>query len=262
MNALLLRLAAPMQAWGTQSRFSERDTQLEPSKSGVVGLLAAALGRPRDADLTELSGLVMGVRVDREGRKLRDYHTVGGGELPPGELAHYPGVRSYGVSRANQNGTEVAVTRRHYLADARFLVALGSPDRRFLEGIAEALRRPVHPLFLGRKAFVPAEPILPEDPGAIREGDVEQVLVEEPWVPSFHDLRFDPRKGGRVPRTDRLRLVLESPAADGAATRLDSPVSFVRTDRIFAERSVITKFTDKPITRWIDSQMAKKEDVA
>jgi CRISPR system Cascade subunit CasD len=39
MAVLLLRLAGPMQAWGTQSRFVNRDTELEPSKSGVIGLL-------------------------------------------------------------------------------------------------------------------------------------------------------------------------------------------------------------------------------
>ena len=43
MSVLLLRLAGPMQAWGTQSRFTVRDTGLEPSKSGVIGLLCAAL---------------------------------------------------------------------------------------------------------------------------------------------------------------------------------------------------------------------------
>ena len=41
MSVLLLRLSGPMQSWGVQSRFTVRDTGLEPSKSGVVGLIAA-----------------------------------------------------------------------------------------------------------------------------------------------------------------------------------------------------------------------------
>src|SRR5258708_39825081 len=78
MGTLLLRLAAPMQSWGTQSRFVVRDTGLEPSKSGVIGLLCAALGRPREAPVEDLAGLRMGVRVDREGVMQTDYHTAGG----------------------------------------------------------------------------------------------------------------------------------------------------------------------------------------
>ena len=76
MSVLLMRLSGPMQAWGVQSRFGVRDTTREPSKSGVVGLLAAALGRPRDAAIDDLAALRMGVRVDREGTLLRDYHTA------------------------------------------------------------------------------------------------------------------------------------------------------------------------------------------
>ena len=78
MSILLLRLAGPMQSWGIQSRFSVRDTGLEPSRSGVVGLLCCALGRSRDEPLDEFlpDKLAMGVRVDREGRMARDWHTA------------------------------------------------------------------------------------------------------------------------------------------------------------------------------------------
>src|ERR1039457_3308223 len=70
---LLLRLAGPMQSWGLDSRFDQRDTGLEPSKSGVLGLVCAALGKPRDdragpwPSLSQLASLRMGVRVMREG---------------------------------------------------------------------------------------------------------------------------------------------------------------------------------------------------
>src|SRR5580692_11736074 len=76
MSVLLLRLAGPMQSWGTQSRFSHRDTGLEPSRSGVIALLCAALGRPRDHSLNDFLPLKMAVRIDREGRLMRDYHTA------------------------------------------------------------------------------------------------------------------------------------------------------------------------------------------
>ncbi|MEZ4540218.1 MAG: type I-E CRISPR-associated protein Cas5/CasD, partial [Chloroflexota bacterium] len=70
MVTLLLQCVAPLQAWGTQSNFSVRDTGREPSKSGIVGLLCAALGRPRAEPVADLAGLRMGVRVDREGQIL------------------------------------------------------------------------------------------------------------------------------------------------------------------------------------------------
>ncbi|MCC6313005.1 MAG: type I-E CRISPR-associated protein Cas5/CasD, partial [Thermomicrobiales bacterium] len=76
MHTLLLRLAGPMQAWGTQSRFTERDTGLEPSKSGVIGLLCAALGRERTDPVDDLAALTMAVRVDIEGVVRRDFQTV------------------------------------------------------------------------------------------------------------------------------------------------------------------------------------------
>ena len=78
MATLLLRLAAPLQSWGADSKFEIRKTNREPTKSGVLGLLAAALGVRRDDDegLQELKTLRFGVRVDQEGGLLVDFHTA------------------------------------------------------------------------------------------------------------------------------------------------------------------------------------------
>ena len=73
MSTLLLRLAAPLQAWGINSKFDIRKTEREPSKSGVVGLLAAALGRRRDESLDDLAALKFGIRSDKEGELLKDF---------------------------------------------------------------------------------------------------------------------------------------------------------------------------------------------
>ena len=99
MPTLLLRLAAPLQSWGSCSKFEIRTTEKMPTKSGVVGMLAAALGLRRDADLSNLSSLKFGVRADREGEDVTDFH-----------MAH---------SEKNSY-----VTYRHYLSDAIFLVGL------------------------------------------------------------------------------------------------------------------------------------------
>jgi CRISPR system Cascade subunit CasD len=260
MKALLLRLEAPLQAWGTQSRFSERDTQLEPSKSGVIGILAAALGRRRHEPVDDLADLAMAVRVDREGRKMCDFHTVGGGNLPPTILSRY-GVKQYGVSRANDNGTEGALSRRYYLADACFLVAVGGSDESILARLAAALASPVFPLFLGRKSFVPAAPLLHDPANPLRMGDsLEAILEAEPWQPRDHD-----RRRYRDPGS-RLRLVVETAGeplgtegTEVVSRRLDHPVSFVKADRRFAERHVRTTFTAVPVERWRQSQQPSPE---
>lgn len=133
MSTLLLRLAGPMQSWGTDSKFDVRRTQREPSKSGVIGLVAAAMGIPRQdrQALAALACLRFGVRVDREGTLLRDYHT-----------AHTEKGSAY-------------VTNRYYLADAVFVAGLESADGALLERIGQALASPAFPLYLGRRSCPP-----------------------------------------------------------------------------------------------------------
>ena len=145
MATLLLRISAPMQSWGTQSHFSHRDTGREPSKSGIIGLLCAALGRPRNQPIADLGALRMGVRVDQPGTILRDYHTAGEGGYF--KVSDKPG---------RPTGKNTIPSDRYYLSDARFLVGLeGERDK--LTELQDALRRPRWFLFFGRKAFLPAE---------------------------------------------------------------------------------------------------------
>ena len=158
MPTLLIRLAGPMQSWGTTSRFDERDTQLEPSKSGVLGLVCAALGRDRAEPIDDLARLRMGVRVDREGMLMRDYQTATGVMIATGKPA---------LGRT-------VVSPRYYLSDAAFLVGLEGEDRHLLETIHAALKQPVWPLSLGRKSFPPSLP--PWFPDAIHDGDLEGSL--------------------------------------------------------------------------------------
>ncbi len=210
MHTLLLRLSGPLQAWGVQSRFSIRDTGLEPSKSGVIGLLCAALGRPRSAPLDDLAALRMGVRVDQEGHLTYDFHTA------------------QDVLKAGGGIKDTEPSRRYYLADARFLVGLTGEDQTLLQSLHAALRAPVWPLYLGRKSFVPGEPVWLED--GLREGvALLDALRTYPWLGS------DPRR-----RPDRLRLVWEDEA--GSEVRFDQPLSFA--DRRFAPRRVTTIFVD------------------
>lgn len=205
MAVCLLRLAGPMQSWGLSSRFATRETGREPSKSGVIGLLCAALGVPGDdrAMIAALAELRLGVRVDREGVLSRDYHTAGGG------LLH---GQPYGVATAGGGRTLVVTSEREYLADADFLVGLEHDCRTLLQHLDRAVGDPCWPLCLGRKSFVPA---VPPRLGVVG-GELETVLAEWPWQGrSWRD---------EVPAVG-LRLVLETAPHQGEQLH-DCPVCF------------------------------------
>lgn len=228
-NSLTLCIDAPMQSWGTTSRFIIRDTATEPTKSGIVGLLAAALGVARDdtESIAQLAELKMGVRIDREGIIERDYHTT------------------QNVPTTLGGGHRTIVSNRYYLADAVFLVVLeGQPS--LLARLHAAVRRPHWPLFFGRKAFVPARPLLAsgqyDEPltaiGLVKK-PLDVVLTEHPWLETDPDMRR--RKVHMIERgeTVALRTVVDCHATSrGAEPRHDHPISFARGDRRFATRTV------------------------
>jgi CRISPR system Cascade subunit CasD len=149
-NILFLRLEGPLQAWGERSRWSVRDTAPEPTKSGLVGLLGCALGFADDERLRELSQeIALGVRCDRPGTLLVDYHTVVGGVLS---------AEGKVKVNATTREPETVVSQRYYLADASFLAAVQS-DPGWIERLAEAVQAPVWPIYLGRRSCVPSRPI-------------------------------------------------------------------------------------------------------
>ena len=223
MAILLLRLAAPLQSWGDESKYNSRQTRLEPSKSGVLGLLAAALGLKRDSDeISSLSmALRMGIRVEMPGRIIMDYH-----------IAHPPKYSDTGEVRYEENGrimmdSDSYVTYRYYLSDACFLVGLESEDNSLLERLEEALRSPCYPLYLGRRA---CPPVLPLCLG-IRTGTLQEVMEQEPWQAS----EWYRRRNGDA----RLRLMLETPKNKTAWYSLrDEPVSFSPIHRQYGPRGM------------------------
>lgn len=223
MATLLFRLCGPMQSWGTRSRFTERDTELEPSKSGLVGLVCAALGRPRDHDVSDLAALRMGVRIDHEGVMARDYHTAGAG---------------LGVMRASGSiSREAVLSNRYYLADADFLVGLESGDRALLDTIDGALRQPVWQISLGRKAFVPSVPVALPGSG-VRDLPLLDALREEPWP-----LPLAPWVHAFEEKSRSIRFVIESTfETAGRETRMDQPRGAAFRDRTFGPRPIVQQF--------------------
>lgn len=204
MRILLLRLEGPLQAWGDSSRFTRRDTRREPTKSGVVGLLASAQGRSREDDIEDLVGLEFGVRVEQRGRIIRDFQT----EKP-------------------EKGKSMPLTHRYYLADASFLIALSGNDE-LLASLDDAVRRPRWPLFLGRRSC-PAS--LPISLGIHDEyEDVRDALSREPW----HAAAWYKKRYG----FPDLNVACDAHEGESYLNQSDTPLSFSMEQRRYANRAV------------------------
>lgn len=249
MTGFLLQLGGPMQSWGEHSDFADRDTAAHPTRSGLIGLIASALGIARDhahpgagpgaagVPFGDLARLRFTIRVDRPGVRLRDYHTIGGG---------LPRHRTVPTASGNRRPAEAAtvVTHRHYLADAVFtlaVTALGPDHEELLTACAAALQRPCWPPHMGRRSC---------PPGAVL---VLRTPVDDPRTELF----------GRVPlarpAAHSLPIVLytsDTPfppgTADGAVppeavTVLnDDPVRLTARDRRYRQRPAYT--TVRPFT--------------
>jgi len=212
-NTLFLRLEGPLQAWGDQeSKFVIRRTAEAPTKSGVIGMLCAALGVSRSEAAAEwlpkLSDLRMGVREDVPGVRWWDYHTVGAGmemRIAEGEGKTKPGAM---------------LTRREYLCDASFLVALqGEPT--LIADLEAAIKAPKWTLYLGRKCCPPSRPLLEHPSGFF--ADLLSALASFPWRPRL--------KGDQPPQAMDCLLDWEPTstqpeAPDDALVWYDVPLTF------------------------------------
>jgi len=217
MSTLLLRLAAPMQSWGVDSRFDRRNTGRSPSKSGVVGLCAAALGIRRDEDerIEKLANLKFGVRMDNPGKLIKDFH------MAHTEAFWDPDDRSK-INRDNKN-TSSYLTIRYYLSDATFLAGLEG-DEDFLREIDSAIRAPMFPLYLGRRGCPPEGRV---SLGVIPDG-LQDALENYPPVAELRRVRFQTE--------DRPRIVMDTDT--GYDFRRDLPRSFNPKHRKYDSRRV------------------------
>ncbi|MEU3855060.1 type I-E CRISPR-associated protein Cas5/CasD [Streptomyces sp. NPDC029554] len=232
---LVLRLAAPLQSWGGPSRYNRRETRPQPTKSGVLGLLAAAEGRDREAPLTDLLGLQLGVRVDQPGTLLRDYHTY----------SDYRGLPLLSA-KANAKGQQTrtappkytGVTQRFYLQDAVFVAALHGP-KPLLQGLEEAVRNPVFPLSLGRRSCPPTGPVSL----GLRTGiGLEDALKTVPWQAGSH------RRRQTRSATVSLEATIEDPAGEQLA--VDVPDTYdLKTGTRFSRRAVRHRWVSVPTGR-------------
>lgn len=169
LKTLLLKFSGPLQSWGTDSHFETRYTDFHPSKSAVIGLIAASLGYRRDEDekIAKLNDLNFAVRVDQRGNLLRDYQ-IATAYKPDGRFE-----RNY-------------VTNRYYLEDAVFVVALSGEDE-LIDDIEYAIRNPYFQPFFGKRS----NPVNPDIIIKTTTDDIVTSLEKLRWQASkFHKREF------------------------------------------------------------------------
>ncbi|NJQ05991.1 type I-E CRISPR-associated protein Cas5/CasD [Streptomyces lonarensis] len=223
MTVLLMRLAGPLQSWGASARFARRGTENAPTKSGVLGMLAAAQGRGRSTPVDDLAALRFGVRIDQPGDRLRDYQTA-----------------KHQVSQKS-----MPVSERFYLADAVFVAAVEG-DAELLAELHRALLAPVFLPFLGRRSCPPARPV---DMGPPRTGELEGVLAGAEWQASSWYRRREERRRpyGEAPQEPRLELLIETVGAEQPdRTIRDLPESWDDNHRRYALRGVRSRQVARP----------------
>lgn len=218
MPVLLMRLAAPMQSWGANSRFTRRETEAMPTKSGVIGMIAAALGIGRGEPLARFQGLRFGVRADQPGTLLRDYQTA-----------------------KNERGAMMPLSNRYYLQDAVFLAGLESDDVERLEEYRQALRSPYYPIFLGRRSCPPDGPIQTW----MSEESLEDALRHAPWRAAEWYQRKALRDESLFPERCFARIMIEPNSEEQldstfVDTLADEPVSFDPRRREWRQRRIIS----------------------
>lgn len=203
MKTILLKFAGPLQSWGTSSHFETRQTDLYPSKSAVIGLIAASFGyrRCEDEKIKKLNELKFAVRIDQKGNLIRDYHTA----------------QKY---KDSGDFERTYVTNRYYLEDAIFVIALSHTDNQFVEEIYDNLQTPYFQTFMGRRSCPPSADFVV----GIYEQDILQLLKSYPW---------QAKDWYRKTHTNQLSCFIDSNLDLNlkAYTRRDDILSFSQKDR-------------------------------
>lgn len=234
MEHLVFRLYGPLAAWGEIAVGESRHSAVYPSKSALVGLLAAALGIRRDEEERQAAlakGYLFSVKVLRTGSLLRDYHTT---QVPDsaGKMV-YRTRREELIRGKARLGT--ILSSREYRCDAMTLVAVRANEAApfSLETIREKLLKPEFHLYLGRKSCPLAAPL---DPVVSEWGSFGQALDET----EIKTLMIEPDDDQRwIPMESQSRYYWEgedsSLKAQQVLTRHDQPLSRGRWQ--FAQRA-------------------------
>lgn len=223
MSSLVLRLVGPLQAWGATEEGENRRVNAFPTRSGVLGMISNAAGLERSDSVSPWESVTVGVRVDKPGKIIRDYHTAHSTFLKAG----------------------AAVSSRYYSSDAAFVAVLEG-DARIIDRAADAVRNPARPLFLGRKACVPSASVF----AAVSDEDSSTILRTYPWLPFDIDLNDKKRpckESWKFGDTIPLTAYVEAPTATvGSILISDRPVVSDISNRRFATRAVVKEVVNIP----------------
>lgn len=230
MGVLVLKLAGPLQSWGSGSRFVERKTRHEPTKSGIVGILAAALGRRREDPIDDIASLRMAVRVDQPGRFERDFQTA------------HTRVFNKATNRWEASGKSLPLSRRYYVADAVYIAVVEIPANRIVE-FAEALQHPVFPLYLGRRSCSPSARILLD---SYVDKSLEAALSDIPWQANNVRLISGQKSSERVSCDVLMDAVTEEESDHSFDYVQDVPLSFSSEHREYEWRRVMRTSVQVP----------------
>lgn len=170
---LLLWLEAPLQSWGSDSKFGRRDTEKFPTKSGIFGMFLSALGArgPQVELLQQLSNYKQTVisynpvkTIKRDSNELTvkidsqpllmDFQMVGSGYDSKDSWQKMLIPKKVDGSAAVGGGAKM--TYRYYLQDAHFSV-IQELDEELTSLISKALMTPKYDIYLGRKNCVPTD---------------------------------------------------------------------------------------------------------
>ena len=169
MRLLLLRIEGPLQSWGENSKWDDRDTSSVPTKSGIIGLISCCMGLQRDDRyiLNLQSMLSIAIRADIPGLIGVDYQTIKAEQL----------MNANGKYKPEKSNT--IISHRQYIQDASYLVVISSPDNSLLDKIDYALKHPHWVPYLGRKSCVPTVPLIAEDTSVYMS--IEEALCMHPF---------------------------------------------------------------------------------
>lgn len=229
MRYLTLYLRAPLQSWGASSKFGDRGTIDAPTRSGLLGLIAAACGIDKNDEARDREWLVRAAKLSmtilafRRGDRMTDYHTVGAryDKDDPWQKQMIP-VTADGKPRGTAD-----ITHRDYLVDS-VLGAIISGDDALVAEMAAALANPVWGVWLGRKSCIPTEPVFA---GVFESAETARIALADRWHRSLE------RAGKTVGETTAAFSVIEALPGEADETVLDVPVSF--TKREFHARGIL-----------------------
>jgi len=243
-EGVVMLLTGPLQSWGGPGAgIYERGTESMPSLSGVIGIVANAVGRKRTDSIDDLAhGARLAVRADRPGVPSEDYHTVG----TPGR---------YVLNAEGKSLTNSVPTRRWYLQDAAFLVVYTPPPDGLPAGaVLQALRNPERPLYLGRRSCPPSEriPVCATEGRSAGEVLRTAALLRDPGAAPYlgetRDVDYFHADHAPQPRQETVLIEMSAPEDHQQRTTLrpDAPNTFDPRRLHHMNRRVTTESVQLP----------------